>query len=76
MVCYRSVCVPPQEDRNQIVIENYESKIGGHTGINKTYGRMRAKTDEPIIIMGTHIDTSDKASLETVGPLPIPPDGN
>ena len=104
-VCHGNVCVPPQEDREQIIAENHESKIGGHKGVNKTYKRIRerffwlgikeqvtefvrrcntcqeqkiirAKTHEPMIITDTPIDTFDKVSLDTVGPLPTTPDGN
>ena len=37
---------------------------------------IRAKTHEPMIITDTPIETFDKVSLDTVGPLPMIPDGN
>ena len=42
-VCHGNVCVPPEEDREQIIVENHQSKIGGHKGINKTYKRIRER---------------------------------
>ena len=39
IVCHGNVCVPSEEDRErreQIIAENFQSKIGGHKGVNKT----------------------------------------
>lgn len=37
---------------------------------------IQVKTHEPVVITDTHVDTFDKVSLDTVGLLPIPLDGN
>ena len=42
-VCHGNVCIPPEEDREQIIVENHQSKIGGHKGVNKTYKRIRER---------------------------------
>lgn len=40
MICANDIIIPHQDARNDIMLENHSSAIGGHKGITKTYRRI------------------------------------
>jgi len=40
-VCHNLVKIPEKRERENLIIENHTSAIGGHKGVTKTYNRIR-----------------------------------
>lgn len=46
-VCYGRIEIPPEEYRQKIIEEAHNSLISGHTGVTKTYQRIRERFTWP-----------------------------
>ncbi|CAK9829609.1 Retrovirus-related Pol polyprotein from transposon 412 [Anthophora retusa] len=42
-ICSNEIQIPPDDLKEEILMENHSSAFGGHKGINKTYRRMRER---------------------------------